>query len=55
MSDRVYIVDQINDEYEDYQEELILRNKKLKMITDFSMDDDIFSILSDIRNSEISL
>lgn len=54
-SDRVDIVDQINDEYEDYQEELILRNRKLKMIVDFSIDDDIFSILSDIRNSDISL
>lgn len=54
-SDRVDRVDMINDEYEDYQEELIVRNKKLKMITDFSMDDDIFSLLSDIRNSEISL
>lgn len=53
--DRVDLVDRINDEYEDYQEELLLRNKKLKMIVDFSIDDDIFSILSDIRNSDISL
>lgn len=54
-SDRVDLVDMINDEYEDYQEELLLRNKKLKMIVDFSIDDDIFSILSDIKNSDISL
>jgi hypothetical protein len=57
-SDRVNgvdIVDMINDEYEDYQDELIVRNKKLKMIVDFSIDDDIFSILSDIKNSDISL
>ena len=51
----VDIVDMINDEYEDYQEELIVRNRKLKMIVDFSIDDDIFSILSDIKNSDISL
>lgn len=57
-SDRVNgvdIVDMINDEYDDYQDELIVRNKKLKMIVDFSIDDDIFSILSDIKNSDISL
>ena len=54
-SDRVDLVDMINDEYEDYQEELIVRNRKLKMIVDFSIDDDIFSILSDIKNSDISL
>ena len=60
MSDRVDrsdIVDMINKEYDDYKEELLVRNKKLKMLVDFSdmIDDDIFSILSDIRKSEISL
>ena len=60
MSDRVDrsdIVDMINQEYDDYKEELIVRNKKLKMLVDFSdmIDDDIFSLLSDIRKSEISL
>ena len=60
MSDRVDrsdIVDMINQEYDDYKEELLVRNKKLKMLVDFSdmIDDDIFSILSDIRKSEISL
>ena len=60
MSDRVDrsdIVDMINKEYDDYKDELIVRNKKLKMLVDFSdmIDDDIFSILSDIRKSEISL
>lgn len=55
--DRVDLVDMINKEYDDYKEELIVRNKKLKMLVDFSdmIDDDIFSILSDIRKSEISL
>lgn len=55
--DRVDLVDRINDEYEDYQEELIVRNKKLKMLVDFSdmVDDDLLSLLSDIRKSEISL
>ena len=55
--DRVDLVDMINKEYDDYKEELIVRNKKLKMLVDFSdmIDDDIFSLLSDIRKSEISL
>ena len=60
MSDRVDrsdIVDMINKEYDDYKDELIVRNKKLKMLVDFSdmVDDDLLSLLSDIRNSEISL
>lgn len=58
MSDRVDrsdIVDMINQEYDDYKEELLVRNKKLKMLVDFSIDDDLLSLLSDIRNSEISL
>ena len=54
-SDRVNVVDMINEEYDEYQEELIVRDSKLKMIVDFSIDDDIFSILSGIRNSEVSL
>lgn len=55
--DRVDLVDMINQEYDDYKEELIVRNKKLKMIVDFSdmIDDDLLSLLSDIRKSEISL
>ena len=58
MSDRVDrsdIVDMINQEYDDYKEELLVRNKKLKMLVDISIDDDLLSLLSDIRNSEISL
>ena len=58
MSDRVDrsdIVDMINQEYDDYKEELLVRNKKLKMLVDFSIDDDLLSLLSDIRKSEISL
>ena len=53
--DRVDLVDMINQEYDDYKEELIVRNKKLKMLVDFSIDDDLLSLLSDIRSSEISL
>ena len=58
MSDRVDrsdIVDMINQEYDDYKEELLVRIKKLKMLVDFSIDDDLLSLLSDIRKSEISL
>ena len=37
MSD---IVDRINDEFDDYQEELLLRDKKLKLLVDFSSYDE---------------
>lgn len=55
MSD---IVDSINDEFDDYQEELVIRNKKLKILVDFSNDDEydkLISLLSDIKDKGIVL
>lgn len=55
MSD---IVDRINNEFDDYQEELVLRNKKLKLLVDFSSDDEcdkLISLLGDIKDKGIEL
>ena len=46
--DRVDLVDMINDEYEEYQEELMIRDRKLKIVVDFTDDmDSVLSLLSD--------
>ena len=42
------IVSMINDEYDEYQEELMVRDKKLKIVVDFTDDmDSVLSVLSD--------
>lgn len=42
------IVSMINDEYDEYQEELMIRDKKLKIVVDFTDDmDSVMSLLSD--------
>lgn len=52
MSD---VVDRINDEFDDYQEELLLRNKKLKLLVDFSIDDELISLLDEVRGKGLVL
>ena len=55
MSD---IVDDINKEFDDYQSELVIRDKKLKLLVDFSDmvdNDDLWSLLSDIRDKQVIL
>lgn len=49
-------VDVINDEFDEFQEELILRSKKLKTLVGFSYDyDELISLLVDIRDSDLLL
>lgn len=55
MSD---IVDSINNEFDDYQSELVIRDKKLKLLVDFSDmvdNDDLLSLLSDIKDKQVIL
>lgn len=55
MSD---IVDDINKEFDDYQSELVIRDKKLKLLVDFSDmvdNDDLWSLLSDIKDKQVIL
>lgn len=55
MSD---VVDKINDEFDDYQEELLLRDKKLKLLVDFSSYDEcdeLISLLDEVRGKGLVL
>ena len=52
MSD---IVDKINDDFDEFQEELLVRNKKLRLLVSYDIDDDIMSLLSDINKKEVIL
>lgn len=40
------IVDSINKEYDDYQDELVIRNKKLKLLVSFKEDDELDKLIS---------
>ena len=48
MSD---IVDIINDEFDDYQKELLVKDKKLKILVDFSSYDSYYSLINLINES----
>lgn len=48
-------VDMINGEFDEFQEELVIRNRKLKLIVSYDMDDDIMSLLSDINGKSLML
>ena len=48
-------VDMINDEFDEFQEELLVRNKKLRLLVSYDIDDDIMSLLSDINKKEVIL
>lgn len=55
MSDTV---DRINDEFDDYQSDLLLRDKKLKLLVDFAVYDEcdeLISLLGDIKGKSIVL
>ena len=40
------IVDSINKEYDDYQSELVVRNKKLKLLVSFKEEDELDKLIS---------
>lgn len=48
-------VDMINGEFDEFQEELVIRNKKLRLLVSYDIDDDIMSLLSDIRGKGLML
>lgn len=55
MSD---IVSDINNEFDDYQSVLSLKEKKLRLLVDFSDiegQDQLLELIDDIRNTEIKL
>lgn len=43
----------INKEYEDYQEYLNKKEKKLKLLVDFDLNENIDKILEELNNKEI--
>lgn len=51
-----YIVSDINNEFDDYQSVLSLKEKKLRLLVDLSNDDEcdkLISLLSDIKDKDI--
>lgn len=47
------IVDSINKEYDDYQDELVIRNRKLKLLVSFKEEDELdklISLLGDMKD-----
>lgn len=58
QSDSVNSVDLINDQFDEYQSLLCLKEKKLKLLVDFSDmvdNDDLLSLLSDIKDKQVIL
>ena len=58
QSDSVNSVDSINDQFNDYQLVLCLKEKKLKILVDLGNDDEcneLISLLSDIKDKNIVL
>lgn len=53
MSD---IVDNINDQFNEYQSKLLLKDKRLRLLVDFSDSDEcdkLISLLGDIKKKDI--
>lgn len=53
MSD---IVDNINDQFDEYQSKLLLKDKRLRLLVDFSDSDEcdkLISLLGDIKKKDI--
>ena len=53
MSD---IVDNINDQFDEYQSKLLLKDKRLRLLVDLSNDDEcdkLISLLSDTKDKDI--
>ena len=58
QSDSVNSVDLINDQFDDYQSVLSLKEKKLKILVDLGNDDEcneLISLLDDIKDKDIVL
>ena len=58
QSDSVNSVDLINDQFDDYQSVLSLKEKKLKLLVDLGNDDEcneLISLLGDIKGKNIVL
>ena len=58
QSDSVNSVDLINDQFDDYQSLLSLKEKKLKLLVDLGNDeecDNLISLLGDIKDKDIVL
>ena len=56
QSDSVNSVDLINDQFDEYQSLLSLKEKKLRLLVDFSDSDEcdkLISLLGDIKKKEI--
>ena len=58
QSDSVNSVDLINDQFDDYQSLLSLKEKKLKLLVDLSNDEEcneLISLLGEIKDKDIVL
>ena len=58
QSDSVDSVDLINDQFDEYQSLLCLKEKKLKLLVDLGNDDEcneLISLLGDIKDKDIVL
>ena len=58
QSDSVNSVDLINDQFDDYQSLLSLKEKKLKILVDLGNDDEcneLISLLGEIKDKDIVL
>ena len=51
----VYMGDKINKEFEKYQEDLKIRNKKLKLIVKFEADENLEEEMKKLKDKEITL
>jgi hypothetical protein len=47
--------DKINKEYEDFQKYLTKKEKKLKLLVEFGLDETIEEVLKELNNKEIIL
>ena len=47
--------DKINQEFEEYQQDLETRSKKLKLIAKFEMDENLEDTLKELKDKQIEL
>ena len=58
QSDSVNSVDLINDQFDEYQSKLLLKDKRLRLLVDFSDNDEcneLISLLGEIKDKDIVL
>ena len=58
QSDSVDSVDSINDQFDEYQNKLLLKDKRLRLLVDLSNNDEcneLISLLGDIKDKDIVL